>query len=167
MMASEEDITKYIYNNLRETHLLAQNYIAPQGKALPHRNPYVQIKKYVDDFLTKNRSANKPIERWLILPGLRGTGKTTLVFQIYDYLIKYKGINKENILYLPANEVKNYLGTGIREVVLQFIKDVHRTTLVELDKKIFVIIDEAHFDKNWDETVAVLYNKTVGKQLPL
>lgn len=162
-MTSEEDITKYIYSNLRETHILAQNCIAPQGNTLPRRSPYANIEKYVRKFLSADGSNSEPLERWLVLPGLRGTGKTTIVFQIYDYLINYTNVNKEDVLYLPANEVKNYLGTGIREVILQFIRDIHRTTLVELDKKIFVLIDEAHFDKNWDETIAVLYNKTVGK----
>jgi len=161
-MVSEDDITRFIYSNLRETPILVKNMIYPGGQPLPTRNAYKKIEMYVNDFVTHRKKGT--IERWLVLPGLRGTGKTTIVFQIYDYLTKDIGIPKDNILYLTASEVKNYLGIGIRDVINQFIRDVHRTTLVELDKKLFIIIDEAHFDPDWDETIKVLYDKTAGKE---
>jgi len=163
-MASEEDITKYIFNNLRETPLLAKNYILQDGEYLPNRNCYINIKKYVDDFIDKKTDKKRRIERWLLLPGLRGTGKTTLVFQIYHYLISERRIKLENVLYLSADDVKNYLDTGIREVISQFIRNMHRTTLAELNEKTFVLIDEAHFDEKWEETVKVLYDRTVGNE---
>jgi len=160
-MITENDIAKYISNNLRETPILARNYITVNNHKLPKRNPYIQIVQYVDDFFLERKQGK--IERWLVLPGLRGTGKTTLILQIYDHMVNGLGIKKENILYLSANDVKNYLGIGIRDVIIQYIKDIHRTTLVELKEKIFIIIDEAHFDPTWDETIKALYDRTVGK----
>jgi len=160
-MLTEEDITKYIYNNLRETPILANNYITRNEEKLPQRNPYIKLEQYVDEFIKRNKE--EKIERWLVLPGLRGTGKTTLILQIYDHLTNEVGIKKENILYLSASDVKNYLGIGIRDVISQYIKEIHRTSLVELEEKIFIIIDEAHFDPRWDETTKTLYDRTVGK----
>jgi hypothetical protein len=44
--------------------------------------------------------------RFLVMPGLRGVGKTTIMLQIYDYLLNGKGIENDRILYLNADELK-------------------------------------------------------------
>jgi len=160
MMVSESDITKYIYSILQTTPKLSENYIMPYGNILPHRSPYVKIKQFIDDFL--NSEKGKPVERWLVLPGLRGTGKTTLIFQMYDYLRTETHVKNEDFLYLSASDVRTYLDIGIRDIILYYLKEIHRTTPVNLDKKIFIFIDEAHFDPKWEETIKMLYDRTVG-----
>lgn len=162
-MTSQSDIIKYLQSSLRETPRMASDYIVSDGKFLPKRNCFIKVQKFVKDFLNREEESSEYLERWLVLPGLRGTGKTTLLFQIFDYLRK-RGVHAQNILYLPMDDVKNFLGVGVREAISHYIENIKRTTLVELEEKIFIFIDEAHFDENWDQTVKVLHDKTQGNQ---
>lgn len=46
----------------------------------------------------------------------------------------------------------------IRDVITNFIENIHQTTMVELNKPIFLLIDEVHFDKNWTLTGKIVYD---------
>ncbi|RLI92950.1 MAG: hypothetical protein DRO89_01140 [Candidatus Altiarchaeales archaeon] len=76
--------------------------------------------------------------RVIVLPGLRGVGKTTLMLQIYKYLYLTKQIEQDRILYFSAvDELKEYLGAKISEVIGVYVESVFK----------IILIDEAHFDK--------------------
>ncbi len=98
--------------------------------------------------------------RLVILPGLRGVGKTTILFQLYDYLTNNKGIEREQILYFSTDELKAFLNKKVLEVIDVFIRDFHKTTPVYLDKELFILIDEAHFDKSWSEAAKILFDQS-------
>ena len=66
----------------------------------------------------------------LILPRLRGVGKTTLLLQCYEYLFKEKNVSIADILYISC------------------------------DAPIFLLIDEIHYDKNWTLHAKILYDKS-------
>ena len=126
------------------------------GGYLPNLKAYSKLKEHVDEFLRLGNSLNRLIS----LPGLRGVGKTTLLFQLYKYLRDVKKIDNDSILYLSTDRLKGYLGNGILEAVDVFIRDVHKTTLPYLDKKIFLFIDEAHFDPEWSLAAKVIFDST-------
>ncbi len=44
----------------------------------------------------------------MVLPGLRGIGKTTLILQAYEYLLKEKNILPNNILYISFDDLKHF-----------------------------------------------------------
>lgn len=101
--------------------------------------------------------------RIIILYGLRGIGKSTILFQIYNRLrtgnffgkpSSSKIIPQENILYLSIDQtlLSPFATEGksqIYEAVKHFCEDIHGQTLETLDKKLFILIDEAQFDKRW------------------
>lgn len=151
----KEQLIKYTLAKVAEAPQLVKNNLEEAGSPLKYRRAYFRIKKYVDSFL--NGDTNK---RLIILPGLRGVGKTTIVFQIYNYLKEKKKIEQERILYFSADELKAYLGKKILDVVETFIQEIHKTSLVNLEKEVFILIDEAHFDKNWSEAVKILFDKS-------
>lgn len=151
----ENQLTEYIQTKLAEAPKLVKNHIEKNGKKLKFRRCYGRLKKHVDDFLSEYGGE----ERLILLPGLRGTGKTTLVYQIYDYLKNNKKIEQDRILYLSTDELKAYMGRDILSAVRSFIEDTHNTSLVNLDKKVFIMIDEAHFDRKWSETAKIIFDK--------
>ncbi|MBU2576770.1 MAG: AAA family ATPase [Nanoarchaeota archaeon] len=156
---SKEILLKYTLAKLAEAPQLVKNHLEEGGRILKHRRAYLRIKKHVDDFLMGERLGNIT-KRLVVLPGLRGVGKTTLVFQIYDYLKNEKKIEQDRLLYFSADELKAYLGKKILDVADTFIQEVHKISPVHLDKEVFIFVDEAHFDHNWSETAKVFFDKS-------
>ncbi len=146
---------RYIFAKLAEAPTLARSYTEIDGKRLRYRRAYYRIKKHVDDFLEGNVE-----NRLIVLPGLRGVGKTTILFQLYNYLQGQKGVRQDRILYFSTDELKAYLGGRITDVITVFIQEVHRASLVSLDREIFILIDEAHFDKEWDQAAKIVYDQS-------
>ena len=152
------DIITYLSAKLAEAPNLARKKTQEDGKPFGYRRIYFRIKKYIDAFLSRER---KGIEnRIIILPGLRGVGKTTLMLQIYKYLYLTKQIEQDRILYFSADELKEYLGAKISEVLRVYVESVFKTSFVNLDKQLFVLIDEAHFDKEWGMAAKIIYDQT-------
>ena len=109
--------------------------------------------------------------RIIILYGLRGIGKTTILFQIYKRLRDgnffgvsnpSKQVLQENILYLPIDQ--SFLSTQpktqsiIYDAVKNYCEQIHNITLEALDKKLFILIDEAQFDKQWAKAAKSLFD---------
>ena len=155
----KEQLLKYTLAKLAEAPQMVKNHLEIGGGVLRYRRAYFRIKKYVDDFLM-GEQLGTITKRLIILPGLRGVGKTMIVFQIYDYLKNQKKIDQDRILYFSTDELKAYLGKKILDVTDTFIQEVHKTSPVYLEKEIFIFVDEAHFDANWSETAKILFDQS-------
>jgi len=151
----KEHLLKYTFEKLAEAPKLVETYLK---HIHGHRNAYFELKRYTDNFMKDENSENA--ESIIVLPGLRGVGKTTMVFQIYDYLTTEKKISHDRILYFSADELKAYLGKKILDVIDTFIRDIHRTSPTYLEEKLFIFVDEAHYDPEWSETAKVLFDKS-------
>ncbi|RLC37239.1 ATP-binding protein [candidate division Kazan bacterium] len=149
-----EQIARYLQGELRRMPELAEGMTQRNGIPFNYRSLYFRLKKRIDDFLKGSE------ERLVIIPGLRGVGKTTILFQLYNYLIKDKGIKQERVLVLFADELKKYFDAEILDAVRVFVEDIMKTDLPTLKERIFIIIDETHFDKEWDSGVKIIYDKT-------
>lgn len=151
-------------NSILSTHIQNQILTRPNklnddliynGKPFNHRTNYDNIKEYVDDFISGNTT-----NRLLLLSGLRGVGKSTILLQIYEYLLKEKHINQNNILYISGDNLKQMTNSTIMDGVTSYLEIFHNTTLDGLSDETFLLIDEAQFDENWDLTAKVIYDST-------
>ena len=66
------EIKQYVENQLVRAEARLAHYVGEGTWKYPNRPVYYRVKKYVDDFLAGQREV-----RWIIIPGLRGVGKTT------------------------------------------------------------------------------------------
>lgn len=147
---------KYVLEKLREANVLMSRYTEDNGQRLPYRNLFLRLKKHAEDHLFHLEGL--PAQRFIVMPGLRGIGKTTLLWQIYRHL-KDNGVPDTCLFYLPVDEMRTFLGKSIAEVLQTYAEVVHRTSLTGLEQKVFLFIDEAHFDPNWSATLKVVYDK--------
>lgn len=156
MMEVDEDLVmRYVFSKLREAPAYAKSYTELNGEKLKSRSVFLKLKGYADEFL-----GGAVDNRLVVFPGLRGVGKTTTLLQLYDYLRDEKSVEQDSILYFSTDELKSLLGRRIIDVIQVFIQDVHRTSLVNLDKDVFILIDEAHFDKHWDRAAKIVYDQS-------
>jgi len=149
-MVFEEELREFLDINQIEVFSLAKNV-----QNLNYRSEYYKIKKYLDDFLNNKKGARN----FIVMPGLRGVGKTTILLQLYDYLLNQK-IDPNNLLFLSMDEIVRKFNIDLLSVVDIFLELIHKTNKVHLDKKIFIFVDESQYDKNWGLSGKIIYDKT-------
>ncbi|MDR2873486.1 MAG: AAA family ATPase [Methanobrevibacter sp.] len=64
------------------------------------------------------------------MPGLRGVGKTAIIFQLYDYLLNEKHVDYKNMLYISMDQIVSYFNTDLLTIVDKFLESVHKTNQV-------------------------------------
>jgi len=152
------EILKYIYAKLAQAPFFVKDRIHADGKPLLFRQAAIRLQNYAESFIREEKGASE--NRIIVLPGLRGVGKTTMLLQLYDFLIKKQGISQDKILYFSTDELKDYLGASISDVINVFIEDILKTTFTMLNEKIFILIDETHFDEKWDTSAKIVYDQS-------
>ncbi|OGZ63041.1 MAG: hypothetical protein A2812_02260, partial [Candidatus Staskawiczbacteria bacterium RIFCSPHIGHO2_01_FULL_36_16] len=149
-----EEILKYVQNQLIQAPFRLKSYIQDeQGKKYPQRNIYIKIDKYFRDFLY-NPSAQ---DRWIIIPGLRGVGKTTILAQLF--LSHHQEVGDHRILYVSLDEVVNVLGSSLKDVLSAYEKIIGES-FEKLTKPIFIFIDEAQYDTKWASVLKSVYDRS-------
>ena len=155
MNNNEDEILMYINNELKDIQNTINEELYYKNKKLNSRNEIDEIKKYIEEFLSERTPT-----RFIVLPGLRGVGKSIMIFQIYDYLLKEKNISPDNILYLPCDDLFKTLNCDIKKTIEVYIKNQFNASLRSLKEKVFVLIDETQYDKDWALTGKIIYDKS-------
>ncbi|MFP3167200.1 MAG: AAA family ATPase [Candidatus Nanopusillus sp.] len=150
------DILKtYLERRIQYTEKLALKYTTDDNnKPLPKRHIFSRIKNHINNFLEKNEKIN----RLIIIPGLRGTGKTTLLYQIYLYLIKEKNMPRERILFISVDDLKS-LNYDLRSSIEIYESKILFEDLVNSKEPVFLLLDEINHDPNWALTLKVIYDE--------
>lgn len=153
-MPSRQELIEYIYAKQRETRILSNNHLEGISN---ERLKFNTLKNHADMFIgTEGEYYN----RFFMMSGLRGVGKTTILYQLYDYLIKQKNVPENNIFYLDLHDLKSVYDVGIKEVFDLFLEIFHQTIPANLNEKVFFFVDEAQLDGNWANYARLLFDKT-------
>ena len=133
---------------------LYANIIDQNGTKLFDRFISVRIRKFLDNFQKGNNIEN----RWITIPGFRGTGKTTLLSQLYHMLLE-QGVARDKILYLSLEETIKLLQSNLYEII-GIYETIRGESIESIEDKVFLFIDEAHYDKNWDITLKTIFDRS-------
>lgn len=154
-----EDRTKllsnYVNENLIELPLKLNEKTSYEGIKYQYRHEFDDLKIHIDNFLE-----NVDDERFIVLPGMRGVGKSTLLFQVYEYILKEKNFPYNQILYISCDDINDLTKCSIREITEIFLNNHHDTNIRMLDKKIFLLIDESQYDKDWALSGKIIYDRS-------
>lgn len=69
-------------------------------------------------------------------------------YKAYEYLLKEKGINPQNILYFSCDRLKKIGKVDIFNVVNSYLETYHNSLIETLSNPVFILIDEAQYDEN-------------------
>jgi len=111
------------------------------------RSEFGQIIDHLDD------------RRILSVIGPRRVGKSTLLYQTIDYLLKRESEPKRIFFFsgdepgLLSNE------NNLNNLIMGYIKDVLSEKLEDIKAKIYIVIDEIHFIKDWQLYLKSYYDK--------
>ena len=112
-----------------------------------HRDVWDDLDRYVRQFL------NGHVNQWLIMPGLRGVGKTTLLAQLYSHpaLMADTGLQR---FYLSFEKLA-LSGFSVNDLVeaLRHLRHTHQ------GQAFLICLDEVHFDSQWSLGCKIIFDQ--------
>lgn len=148
---------EFFAQKIKNVPLLAAE-VTGNGK-MKKRAAVLRLEKYLNSFIRGEKDI-----RLVIMYGLRGIGKTTMLFQLYYYLLNEKKIPQENVIYLSIDELSLQTDGETQSITYDVVKDYvekyHQQALQTIDKKLFIFIDESHFDKKWAIAAKTIYDSS-------
>lgn len=154
MALHKEELIGYVKRLMETNTDLAINKTSLNGESLITRNPFLKTKKYAEDFLNGDKE-----QRITILPGLRGVGKTTILFQIYLWLLNIKKIPEKRLFYVSLDYLVENIGSDIDELFGIYEKHFLGEVVEKNKEPLFIFIDEAHYSKKWELFAKNLYDR--------
>ncbi len=99
------------------------------------------------DYIKKLEESLK-LNRVICLAGLRRSGKTTLLFQFADHLIK-KGVAPTRIVYLKIDDIIDLISD------LKELEDIYMELFgINIkEERVYFLLDEIHFMINWQRQI--------------
>ncbi|MCA1902863.1 MAG: AAA family ATPase [Candidatus Hydrogenedens sp.] len=144
-----------------------EGYIYNENKQLlPIRYIFPRFINLIERFL-KNEISE--IEKIILMPGIRGIGKSTLLSQIYTLEKFLLPDNKSILKNLGKLDERLYLDVSqlhAEQISLhdffQFYEEMKDIHFEKPNKKILILLDEVHFDDRWGLFLKNLFDRTKG-----
>jgi len=124
------------------------------GKRLPERFILYRVKNIINDFI----SSSKEYNRLILMPGIRGVGKTTVLSQLYLYLIEDLKIPQERVIFLSTDSLVKVMNSSIYDFLQSYEKSILLKYLSEIKEPIFLLLDEVHYDEKWPFVLKMIYD---------
>ena len=146
-------VRQYVENQLLEQRSLLKSTAQDAGgKPYFHRFMFYRLQKRLQSFLER-----KTEPRWILIPGLRGVGKTTMLAQLFfDAEAKVKA---GRILYVSLDDVVNKLGADLYGV-LEAFEEILNVSFADLKDDVILLVDEIHYDPKWQNALKTLYDRS-------
>ncbi len=146
-----QEIVKYLQTHTAQSAKRLEGYAKDaQGHSLFKRNVYLVLEKYINAFREGNADP-----RVIIMPGLRGTGKTTLLAQLFLNLPAH-GLNK---IYISVDEVIKRFDINLWDL-LDHYEEILGYHLEDLKEPLILFFDEVHYDPKWASFLKGIYDRT-------
>ena len=100
-------------------------------------------------------------KRILSIVGPRRVGKSTLIYQTIDYLLKDKKIDPKRILFFSGDDPSLFFNEDdkLSNVLDVYFGEILSETMTKLSSKVYVFIDEIHFIKNWQNFLKIYFDR--------
>lgn len=150
-MEKKDKIISFLNDQIAQSGFKSKAYVFDSGNVKkPNRSIFIKIKAYLDDFTNGN-----PSKRWVTLTGLRGAGKTTILYQL---LYASQGLDCYK-LALSVDQITQILGSDISEILSVFEEIIGRP-FENLDKPLLLFLDEVQYDPKWGIVLKTIYDRS-------
>lgn len=147
----KDKIISFLQHQIASTEDVMHPYVFDHNeKPYPTRDIFHRLHRYGTAFIT-----NRTEPRWIMLTGLRGVGKTTLLAQLYH---AYRGYHAYK-LSLSVDYVTEILGVPLDEVLATY-EELIGKRIEKLDKPLFLFLDEIQYEKKWGVLLKTLYDRS-------
>ena len=100
-------------------------------------------------------------KRILSIIGPRRVGKSTLLYQTINYLIKEKKVDRKRILFFSGDDPSLFFNENdkLSDVLETYFNNILYESASSLKEKVYIFIDEIHFIKNWQNYLKIYYDR--------
>ena len=144
-----------------------EGYIYDENrKILPTRFMFSKFKKLIERFLNNELYETEKI---ILMPGIRGIGKSTLLAQLYAIEKFLKSKDKDLLRIINRLDERLYLDVSqlhSEQISLNdffnYYEKVKGFYFEKPGKKVLLLLDEVHFDEKWGLFLKNLFDRTKG-----
>ena len=113
------------------------------------RNEFYDIIKTIDN------------KRILSIIGPRRVGKSTLIYQTINYLLKEKKVDNKRILLFSGDDPILFFNENdkLSDVLDVYFDEILNENISNLTSKVYIFIDEIHFIKNWQNYLKTYFDR--------
>jgi len=149
----DKNIVQYVQHQIAQAPMRLQGGVTDfQNQPYPRRHIYKKLERHVNAFFNGQLG-----ERWVIMPGLRGLGKTTALSQLFLNMVpRFEPIH---MLYVSLDEVVGLLNSSLMEV-LNAYEMILGENFEGLTHSICIFVDESQYDPKWGLTLKSLFDKS-------
>lgn len=101
---------------------------------------------------------DRSLKRAVLLSGPRRVGKTTILTQVADYLIR-KGVDSRSIIYISLDHPLLKL-LNLRQILALYHENIYPQ-----DRDTFLLLDEVQYSKDWETEVKLLVDHQPGYRI--
>lgn len=152
-----QEAINFVQNQLVRADARLDAYLQnPKGTKNPTRNIIVKVRQYYKDFLDQKGS-----QRWIIMPGLRGVGKTTIMAQTYFEVsleLQKRGLPKNRLLFVSLDDAVENLDIRLNEI-LEAYELILGVPFEKQTSPLFIFIDEAQYEPKWGTVLKALFDR--------
>ena len=129
-------------------------YLLQSDQAVKNLNVYTDYKRRIWDSVNQyiQRFLSNQTNQWVIIPGLRGIGKTTLLTQLYNHP-SLTG-DKISRFYFSLEQLP-LIGASVNDLVEAF-KFLHQK---HPERMFFIFLDEVHSDPQWSLGCKIIFDQ--------
>lgn len=120
------------------------------GQKLPERGIYKRLYGYFDEYMDSHVNP-----RWITMTGIRGTGKTTILCQLYAQIRSTDCYT----LFLSLDHTSELLGVSLSEILSSY-ESILDMTYETLDKPLIVFLDETQYNPDWFISIKTLLDRS-------
>lgn len=160
-MTLTTDIIIYVEKILRQSSEVLKSKIIDRAtsKPFPKRTMYSLTDMYIRNHLDPRPNQSSP--SWVIIPGLRGVGKSTLLAQHYLQALeqkKRKVTSYENVIliYFSLDDLATIQAT--LKDGLEAYEKLSGINLATTQEPVLIFLDEVHYDPTWISTLKILHD---------
>lgn len=117
---------------------------------LPKRDVFADLSQRIHDYFNHRTNI-----RVIGLSGLRGVGKTTLMWQLAKEIFDHYS---QDIYFFDTKELTQY-EIKLVELFSKFETTILKKSFRKLDKPLILLFDEVHDAENWSKSLKILYGK--------
>ena len=161
MDSKKQKTSSYVKSQLKSAAVKIKTRIAdPSNQKYPFRKCYDELNDHLKRYIHKKSS-----QRIVMLYGMRGVGKTTLISQLYDELKPSAKNNKnepslteKRKLFISLDDAK-ILKLPLHDIIVAY-EELLGEGFEYLTEPVFLFLDEVGADPEWAEVLKTLYDRT-------
>ena len=100
-------------------------------------------------------------KRILSIIGPRRVGKSTLIYQTINFLLKEKKVDNKRILLFSGDDPSLFFDENdkLSDVLDVYFNEILEENISKLKSKVYIFIDEIHFIKNWQNYLKTYFDR--------